>query len=173
MCLAPITLSTKSGHVQACRLVHGLYMANLTKCFDMGHLKFQIKRTTNNVLLANQQRPCQHCPQVKSHLSGSSSSPGHSQLMAEPSNSGGIQAPENTKGQRSRLAPPSNKRTPGGMGGAQGGAQAMERPRGGHGAAQRRPWSGPEAAMERPRGGHGAATERPRGGHGSGGRPTK
>ena len=35
MCLAPITLSTKSGHVQACRLVHGLYMANLTKCFDM------------------------------------------------------------------------------------------------------------------------------------------
>ena len=23
----------------------------------------------------------------------------------------------------------------------------MERPRGGHGAAQRRPWSGPEAAM--------------------------
>ena len=35
MCLAPITLSTKSGHVQAFRLVHGLYMANLTKCFDM------------------------------------------------------------------------------------------------------------------------------------------
>ena len=35
MCLAPMTLSTKSGHVQACRLVHGLYMANLTKCFDM------------------------------------------------------------------------------------------------------------------------------------------
>ena len=35
MCLAPITLSTKSGHVQACRLVYGLYMANLTKCFDM------------------------------------------------------------------------------------------------------------------------------------------
>ena len=35
MCLAPITLSTKSGHVQACRLVHDLYMANLTKCFDM------------------------------------------------------------------------------------------------------------------------------------------
>ena len=35
MCLAPITLSTKSGHVQACRLVHGFYMANLTKCFDM------------------------------------------------------------------------------------------------------------------------------------------
>ena len=23
MCLAPMTLSTKSGHVQACRLVHG------------------------------------------------------------------------------------------------------------------------------------------------------
>ena len=37
MCLAPMTLSTKSGHVQACRLVHGLYMANLTKCFDMCH----------------------------------------------------------------------------------------------------------------------------------------
>ena len=35
MCLAPITLSIKSGHVQACRLVHGLYMANLTKCFDI------------------------------------------------------------------------------------------------------------------------------------------
>ena len=32
---------------------------------------------------------------MKSHLSGSSSLPGHSQLMAEPSNSGGIQAPEN------------------------------------------------------------------------------
>ena len=84
---------------------------------------------------------------MKSYLSGSSSSPGHSQLMAEPSNSGGIQAPENTKGQRSRLAPPtpySNKRTPGGMGGAQGGAQ--DRGARGHGAAQRRPWSGPEAA---------------------------
>ena len=32
---------------------------------------------------------------MKSHLSGSSSLPGHSQLMAEPSNSSGIQAPEN------------------------------------------------------------------------------
>ena len=43
MCLAPITLSTKSGHVQACRLVHGLYMANLTKCFDMelGQFRFE------------------------------------------------------------------------------------------------------------------------------------
>ena len=39
MCLAPMTLSTKSGHVQACRLVHGLYMANLTKCFDMLHFQ--------------------------------------------------------------------------------------------------------------------------------------
>ena len=116
----------------------------------------EIKRTTNNVLLANQQRPCQHCPQVKSHLSGSSSSPGHSQLMAEPSNSGGIQAPE----LEARLAPPtpySNKRTPGGMGGAQGGLRteaAMERPLSGPEAAMERPLSGPEAAMERPRGGH-------------------
>ena len=54
----------------------------------------------------NKQRSYQHCPQVKSHMSGSSSSPGHSQLMAEPLNSGGIQAPENfpsTKGQRARF----------------------------------------------------------------------
>ena len=84
-------------------------VTSLTACKrDREHLKFQIKCTTNNVLLANQQRPYQHCPQVKSHLSGSSSLPGHSQLMAEPSNSGGIQAPENflsTKGQRSRFGP--------------------------------------------------------------------
>ena len=42
MCLAPMTLSTKSGHVQACRLVHGLYMANLTKCFDMVNCQFHV-----------------------------------------------------------------------------------------------------------------------------------
>ena len=73
------------------------------------HIYFMIKCTTNNVLLANQQRSYQHCPQVKSHLSGSSSLPGHSQLMAEPSNSGGIQAPENFLVQRVKghvLAPP-------------------------------------------------------------------
>ena len=61
----------------------------------LDNLEFQIKHTTGNMLTANQQSPYQHCPQGKSHLSGSSSLPGHSQLMAEPSNSGGIQAPEN------------------------------------------------------------------------------
>ena len=92
----------------------------------------------------NKQRSYQHCPQVKSHMSGSSSSPGHSQLMAEPLNSGGIQAPENfpsTKGQRSRF---------------------VHTPINAHlevwvGLGEGRPWSGPEAATERPRGGHGAA----------------
>ena len=53
MCLAPITLSTKSGHVQACRLVHGLYMANLTKCFDMYSSKGHIKRLTGAFFLAD------------------------------------------------------------------------------------------------------------------------
>ena len=75
----------------------------------LDNLKFQIKHTTGNMLTANQQRPYQHCPQVKSHLSGSSSSPGYSQLMAEPSNSGGIQDPENfpsTKVKGHVLAPP-------------------------------------------------------------------
>ena len=74
----------------------------------LDNLEFQIKHTTGNMPTANQQSPYQHCPQVKSHLSGSSSLPGHSQLMAEPSNSGGIQAPENflsIKGQRSRFGP--------------------------------------------------------------------
>ena len=61
----------------------------------LDNLEFQIKHTTGNMLTANQQSPYQHCPQVKSHLSGCSSLPGHSQLMAEPSNSGGVQAPEN------------------------------------------------------------------------------
>ena len=48
------------------------------------NLKFQIKHTMCNMLTADQQRPYQHSSQVKSHLSGSSSSPGHSQLLAEP-----------------------------------------------------------------------------------------
>ena len=61
----------------------------------LDNLKFQIKHTTGYMLTANQQRPYQHCPQVKSQLSGSSSSPGYSQHMAELSNSGGVQAPEN------------------------------------------------------------------------------
>ena len=104
----------------------------------------------------NKQRSYQHCPQV----SGSSSSPGHSQLMAEPLNSGGIQAPENfpsTKGQRSRFVhTPINAHLEVWVGLREGlrTEAAMERPLSGHGAA-----------TERPRGGHGAATERPRGGH--------
>ena len=72
----------------------------------LDNLKFQIKHTTGNMLTANQQRPYQHCPQVKSHLSGSSSSPGYSQLMAEPSNSGGIQDPEVQRVKGHVLAPP-------------------------------------------------------------------
>ena len=67
--------------------------SNFFNCCKRERLKFQII-IANNVLLANQQRPYQHCPQVKSHLSGSSSSPGHSQLMAEPLNSGDIEAPK-------------------------------------------------------------------------------
>ena len=69
----------------------------------LGNLKFQIKHTTGNMLTANQQRPYQHCPQVKSDLSGSSSSPGYSQLMAEPSNSGGIHLQKFFKVQRSKV----------------------------------------------------------------------
>ena len=73
-------------------------------------MKFQIKRTTNNVLLANQHCLYWHCPQVKSHLSCSSSSPGHSQLTAEPSNQTVVAFKlqkifQSTKGQRSRFGP--------------------------------------------------------------------
>ena len=84
-------------------------------------------------------------------MSGSSSSPGHSQLMAEPLNRGGIQAPV-LRVEGHVLASILQLTHAWGVGGAQGGAQD----RGGHGAA-----------TERPRGGHGAATERPRGGHGA------
>ena len=69
----------------------------------LDNLQFQIKHTTGNMLTANQQRPYQHCPQVKSDLSGSSSSPGYSQLMAEPSNSGGIHLQKFFKVQRSKV----------------------------------------------------------------------
>ena len=64
---------------------------------------FQKKKKKEKKKQTNRQK--RHT-QVKSQLSGSSSSPGYSQHMAELSNSGGVQAPENfpsTKGQRSRF----------------------------------------------------------------------
>ena len=63
-------------------------------------------------------------------MSGSSSSPGHSQLMAEPLNRGGIQAPV-LRVEGHVLASVLQLTHTWGVGGAQGGAQD----RGGHGAA--------------------------------------
>ena len=78
---------------------------------------------------------------MKSHMSGSSSSPGHSQLMAEPLNSSGIQAPPSTKGQGSHFGPAPHPNSI---------LQLTHTWRYGWGSGRgsgQRPWSGLEAAM--------------------------